>query len=364
MGTRTLTRPDPEELLRQVESEELEEKRGRLKVFLGYAPRVGKSRRMLDEGCRRKRRGQDVVIGALQSKESADVSGFLKTFEVIPLRRIGDGAAIDVEAIINRQPGICLVDELAFDNPAGAERAYRWEDVEYLLRHGISVATAVNLQHIAEQQDRVEAITSRRAQYAVPEKFLREADEIELVDVPVDDLRSLCCGAEEGRVLSDRQLAELRELALLLVADVIETQLLRYMDRHGIQHAWGAQERILLCLEAHTKAKPIVESGKRNADRSHGQLFALHVEEKEPNREDKEQIEENLELARRLGAEVRRVKSSDPVGAIINFARTNRITQIFVGHPRHSRWVPWGERRLDKLIREAEGMDVRIFPQT
>jgi two-component system sensor histidine kinase KdpD len=364
MGTRTLTRPDPEALLRQVESEELEEKRGKLKVFLGYAPRVGKSRRMLDEGCRRKRRGQDVVIGALQSKESAGVSDFVKSFEVIPLRSFADGAVIDVDTILRRQPSICLIDELAFDNPAGAERAHRWEDVEYLLRHGISVVTAVNLQHIAEQQDRVEAITSRRTQYSVPEKFVREADEIEVVDVPVDDLRSICCGAEEGRLLGDRQLAELRELALLLVADVIEAQLLRYMDRHGIQHAWGAQERILLCLEAHTKAKPIVESGKRNADRSHGQLFALHVEEKEPNREHKEQIDENLEMARRLGAEIHTVKSDDPVSAIINFARTNRITQIFVGHPRRSRWIPWGEGRLDKLIREAEGMDVRIFPQS
>ena len=169
---------------------------------------------------------------------------------------------------------------------------------------------------------------------------------------------------EEGRLLSERQLAELRELALLLVADVIEAQLQRYMDRQGIHHAWGAQERILLCLEAHTKAKPIVESGKRNADRSHGQLFALHVEEREPNREEKEQIEQNLELAQRLGAEIHTVKSADPVSAIINFAKTNRITQIFVGHPRRSRWKPWGEKRLDRLICEAEGMDVRIFPQT
>lgn len=362
MGTRTLTRPDPEELLRRVESEELEEKRGRLKVFLGYAPRVGKSRRMLDEGCRRKKRGQDVVVGALQTKESHGVSDYLRTFQIIPLRKVGDGAVIDVEAILKRQPSIVLIDELAFDNPLGAEREHRWQDVEYLLRHGISVVTAVNLQHIAEQQDRVEKITSRRAANSVPEKFVRDADEIEVVDVPAEDLRN--DSPVEGRLLSCRQLSELRELALLLVADVIEAQLLRYMDRHGIQHAWGAQERILLCLEAHTKAKRLLESGKRNADRSHGQLFALHVEEKEPNREDKELLEQHLDLAKRLGAEIHLVRSSDPIEAIIDFARTNRITQIFVGHPRHRKWLPWGESRLDRLIREAEGMDVRIFPQT
>lgn len=362
MGTRTLSRPDPEELLRRVESEEREERRGRLKVFLGYAPRVGKSRRMYDEGCRRKRRGQDVVIGALQTRESAGVAGYVRTFEVIPLRKIGDGLTMDLDAILKRRPGICLVDELAYDNPPGAPHAHRWEDVEYLLDQGISVVTAVNLQHIAEQQDRVEAITSRRATSSVPEKFVREAEEIEVVDVPVEDLGVDPNGGEH-RVLSSRQLLELRELALLLVADVIETQLLRYMDRHGIHYSWGAQERILICVDSRSKAKPLIESGKRNADRSHGQLFALHVQQREPNREDKELIDEHLELAKRAGAEIHIVNNSDVVRAIIDFARANRITQIFVGHPRSNNWMPWREKRIDRLIREAEGMDVRIFPQ-
>jgi two-component system sensor histidine kinase KdpD len=363
MGTRTLSRPDPEELLRRVESEEREERRGRLKVFLGYAPRVGKSRRMYDEGCRRKRRGQDVVIGALQTRESADVSGYIRTFEVISLRRIGDGLTMDLDAIVRRRPGICLIDELAFDNPAGAPHGHRWEDVEYLLDQGINVVTAVNLQHISEQQDRVEAITSRRATNSVPEKFVREADEIEVVDVPAEDLREDPNGGEHRR-LSSRQLSELRELALLLVADVIEVQLLRYMDRHGIQYSWGAQERILICLDTRSKVKPLIESGKRNAERSHGQFFALHVEQREPNREEKELIDEHLDLARRSGAEVHIVNNSDIVGAIIEFARANRITQIFVGHPRSNKWLPWHEKRIDRLIREAEGMDVRIFPQS
>jgi two-component system, OmpR family, sensor histidine kinase KdpD len=362
MATRTLSRPDPEELLRRVESEERELKRGRLKVFLGYAPHVGKSRRMFDEGCRRKSRGQDVVVGALQTKDGKAIEPFLRSLPVIPLRPLGGGLAMDLDAILKRQPGVCLVDELAYDNPPGALHEHRWQDVEHLLDQGINVVTAVNLQHIAEQQDRVTAITSKRTANSVPEKFIRDADEIEIVDVPVEDL----CGdvsREDQRRLDSVQLCELRELALLLVADVIEAQLLRYLDRHGIQYSWGAQERILLCLEAHNNAKPIIESGKRNADRSHGHLFALHVQECEPNREQKEQIEEHLDLARRLGAEVHVVKSSDVIGSIIDFARANRITQVFVGHPRGKKWLPWREQRIDRLIREAEGMDVRIFPQ-
>lgn len=362
MAIRTLSRPDPEELLRQVESEERERTRGRLKVFLGYAPRVGKSRRMFDEGCRRKSRGQDVVVGALQSKDGAAVEPYLRSLPLIPLRPLNGGLTMDMGAILKRHPGVCLVDELAYDNPPGAPNEHRWQDVEYLLDHGINVVTAVNLQHIAEQQDRVSAITSKRTINSVPEKFIRDADEIEIVDVPVEDL----CGGrarEDQRRLDSVQLCELRELALLLVADVIEAQLLRYLDRHGIQYSWGAQERILLCLEAHNRAKPFIESGKRTAERSHGQLFALHVQDHEPNREEKEQMEEHLDFARRVGAEVHVVKNSDVVGAIIDFARTNRITQIFVGHPRCKKWLRWGEQRIDRLIREAEGMDVRIFPQ-
>lgn len=363
MATRTLSRPDPEELLRRVESEERELKRGRLKVFLGYAPRVGKSRRMFDEGCRRKSRGQDVVVGGVQTKDGASIQPYLRSLPVIPLLSLNGRLTMDLEAILKRHPGVCLVDELAYDNPPGALHEHRWQDVEYLLDNGINVVTAVNLQHIAEQQDRVSAITSKRAANSVPEKFIRDAEEIELVDVPVEDL---CCdpGREDQRPLDSVQLCELRELALLLVADVIESQLLRYLDRHGIQYSWGAQERILLCLEARTNAKPMIESGQRNAVRSHGQLFALHVQECEPNREQKEQVEEHLEVARRAGAEVHVVKRSDVVGAIIDFARANRITQIFVGHPRRKKWLPWGEEHIDRLIREAEGMDVRIYPQS
>jgi two-component system sensor histidine kinase KdpD len=317
---------------------------------------------MFDEGCRRKSRGQDVVAAALQRKDGAVIEPYLRSLPVIPLRALNGGLTMDLDAIIKRHPTVCLVDELAYDNPPGALHEHRWQDVEYLLDHGISVITAVNLQHIAEQQDRVSAITSKRAANSVPEKFIRDADEVELVDVPVEDLRDMV--SDEGqRSLDSVQLSELREVALLLVADVIEAQLLRYLDRHGIQYSWGAQERILLCLRAHNNAKAIVESGKRNAARSHGQLFALHVQDREPNREEKEQIEEHLDFARRSGAEVHVVKSADVVGAIIDFARANRITQIFIGHPRKKKWLPWGEQHIDRLIRETEGMDVRIYPQ-
>src|SRR6516225_893724 len=175
-------RPTPDELLRRVQAEERREKRGRLKVFLGYAPRVGKSLRMFDEGRRRRERGQDAVVGAAQEKVTDEVRRLLAGFEVIPQI----SGAIDLPAIFRRNPQVCLIDELAFDNPPGSRNGQRWQDVENILDRGIAVITALNVHHIREQQDEVQRISGKRAARSVPEDFLREADEIEVVDTPAD----------------------------------------------------------------------------------------------------------------------------------------------------------------------------------
>ena len=186
MAIRTDRRPDPEELLRRVQADERRERRGRLKVFLGYASRVGKSFRMFDEGRRRKQRGQDVVIGALQSKITPDIQEILSRLDVVPTisgQHAGRAyEVIDLAAIFRRHPEVCLIDGLAYDNPPGSRNPQRWQDVEELLKRGVHVITAVNVQHIHEQQDAVERVTGKRSPYSVPEAFLHEADEIEVVD--------------------------------------------------------------------------------------------------------------------------------------------------------------------------------------
>src|SRR5579863_3812380 len=139
MAAKELGRPDPEELLRQIQAQEAHEHRGRLKIFLGYAPRVGKSLRMFDEGRRRKKRGQDVVIGVVQTKGSEDIAHLIQEFEIIPALRIGDTDTIDVEAVLRRAPQVCLVDELARDNPPGGKYAHRWQEVEAIRAHGVNV---------------------------------------------------------------------------------------------------------------------------------------------------------------------------------------------------------------------------------
>jgi two-component system sensor histidine kinase KdpD len=344
----------PEQLLHQVEEEERAQKRGRLKVFLGYSARVGKSFRMLDEGRRRALRGQDVVVGAIQSRRSAEEDAVLAQLEVIPMRAREGALQMDVPAILRRRPEFCLIDGLAYHNPPGSEFAERWQEAEHLLACGISVVVSLNLQFIAERRPAVAAILGgSREGPTVPESFLHTADEIEVVDTPPEL-------AERGNL---RQLAELRELALLLAADVVDQQLERYLLRHGIEPAWGAQERILLCL-TDAPAQTLIASGRRNAERFHGELLAVHVAR--PGRQPSPALHRNLEAARAAGAEIVRAEAADFVAGILQLARARGVTQIFLGHPRNPpRWwhrQRWTRSPLDRLIEAAEGADLRIFP--
>lgn len=357
-------RPSPEELLRRVQAEERQAGRGRLKVFLGYASRVGKSFRMLDEGRRRKERGEDVVVAAIQSPLTPDLEALLRKLEVIPtIKGTHDGQeydVLDVAAIFRRHPQVCLVDELAHDNPPGSRNPKRWQDVDNILRQGIGVITAVNLQHIEEQQDAVERITGKRARQTVPESFLRSAEEIVLVDAALDDMMQRA-GAREP--VDVRRLSELRELALLLAADVIDEQLLNYLRDHGLDLRWGTQERILVCITPRSDAGAMLRSGRRNADRFHGDLLVCYVRQGGLDAHDQETMERNLELARELGADVHVIEGPDPIAAIVRFASEQCITQIFVGHSPPNRWKEmWSRSPVDRLIQAAGNIDIRIFP--
>jgi two-component system sensor histidine kinase KdpD len=330
-------RLNPDELLRRVQAEERRERRGRLKVFLGYAPRVGKSLRMFDEGRRRKERGQDVVIGAAQAKVTDEVRDLLAGFETIPQI----SGAIDLPGVFRRHPQVCLIDELAYDNPPGSRNAQRWQDVDEILDQGVAVISALNVHHIREHQEEVERITGKRAARSVPESFLREADEIEVVDTPADT----------------RDLAELRELALLVAADVVDHQLQDYLDSHGVIARWGTQERILVCLTARSDAETMLRSGHRNARRFHGALLAAYVEQDRLKPEDRAQLEKHLAMARELGAEVHCLKGGDFAPSVIEFAHRERVTQIFLGHTQRE------NSPIERLIDAAEDFDIRLFPQ-
>jgi two-component system sensor histidine kinase KdpD len=365
----TNRRPDPEQLLRQLQAEEQFYRRGRLKIFLGYAGGVGKSFRMLDEARRRlERNKEDVVVGATQPKVSPEVDALLQRLPVIPLRVVDGVATMDVEAILRRHPQVCVVDGLAYDNPPGSLHPKRWQDVEHLLSSGIAVIASVNLQHIEERRAEVERITGKHVTETVPESFLRNADEIEIVDAPPDfalqhDPGPLLANGTRSATSLPQQLSALREIALLLAADVVDYQLEAYLTRHGIQQLWGAHERILVCVSPYADAADIIASGRRNADRFHGELFAAYVNRPEITPEERTVLERNLAQARAAGARIEALDGEDPADTIMQFARAHGITQIFLGNRMSNSW--WDRifgTPVEHLIRAAENIDVRVFP--
>ena len=360
-------RPTPEQLLDQIEQEERRNRRGRLKVFLGYAGGVGKSFQMLDEGRRRMQRCEDVVVCALQPAYPPEVHEILRKLEIIPTIKKGDSDAIDVEAVIQRHPQVALIDGLAYDNPPGSLNAHRWQDVEQLLNSGISVVTTVNLQYLEKLQDEIERVTGTRAQTTIPRGFLDgSADEIVVVDAPAPDVppRDIAPQQRAALLAERHQLSRLRELALLVAASVVDRQLESYLRAHGIEQPWGVQERILVCVSPHVKAARILESGSRNADRFQGEFYVVYVQERALSPEDRLTLEQNINYARELGAQVEVLSGFDTSEAILRFARNKGITQIFVGHSsRHGlqRRI-WGSL-VDRLVRSAEGIDVVVYPQ-
>jgi two-component system, OmpR family, sensor histidine kinase KdpD len=236
-----------------------------------------------------------------------------------------------------------------------------------LLDAGISVITSVNLQHIKEKRVQVEAITGRHVNQTVPLTFLSTADEMVIVDTPPDTCMRISEDGDPGAVkrLTQQQLSELREIALLLAADVVDQQLERYLARHGIQQLWGTQERILVWLSPRVDAKRMLDSAARNRDRFHGELITAHLNRPEWAPEQREKVERGVELAREKNAEIVELDGEDPVDTILRFARKRGITQIYVGHRgRESWWERAFGSDLDRLIRAAEGFDVRVFPHS
>ncbi len=323
--------------------------RGRLKVFLGYASGVGKSFRMFDEGRRRRQRGQDVVVGALQPKVPAELQPLLSALEVIPTLNIKSVPVIDVDAVLRRRPQICLIDGLAYDNPPGSRNSHRWQDVEELLSAGITIVASVNLQNVEDQREAAEKLTGKRVTQTIPREFLNTADEIEIIDAPT-------------HTATERHSA-LREMALVLSADVIDAGLQRYLHSHGIEQAWGTHERFLICLTPRANFDRMVATARRNAARFHCEVLAVYVRGPKLSDADRKLLEQGLAKARESGSQVEVLEGEDPVATIVRYARSHGITQIFVGH---SARKDLGARMfgspVSRLVRAARGIDVRVFP--
>src|SRR5690349_85261 len=309
-------RPSPEALLEAARREE--HRSGRLKIFVGAAPGVGKTYEMLQQARARKRDGYDIIVGAVETHGRKETQALLEGFEVVPRKRLeyrGQSLdEMDLDAIIARHPQIVLVDELAHTNAPGSRHPKRYLDVEELLRHGIDVYTTVNIQHIESLNDVVAQITHVRVRETVPDSVFDRADAIELVDITPDDLIERL---KEGKVyvtgqaqralehfFSPANLTALRELALRRPAERVDEQLLAETQARAISGPWPAGERLLVCISEDPRAAGLVRFTKRLADRLHAAWIALYVESKRSlqlNEGQRDRVADTLRLAQALG---------------------------------------------------------------
>jgi len=359
-------RRNPDELLAEIELEERKSQRGQLKVFLGYAKGVGKSFQMLDEGRRRRERGEDVVICALQPGYPAEVRTILDHLEVIPTIRKDGAEAIDLPAVLRRRPRVALIDGLAYDNPPGSANPHRWQDVEQLLDAGISVLTTVNIQYLENLQEGIERITGRRAAFIIPRGFLdKSADEITVVDAPSEESVLKEPENSAARLAEKHKLSRLREMALLVAASVVDRRLVSYLRAQGTELTWGVQERILVYVTPSSDETRMLESGRRNADRFQGEFLVVYLDRSSFSTQGRVTLVQNLEYARELQAEVHALSGNDAAELILEFAMQRGITQIFVGRGAEKPNL-WTRVRGDlpvRLIRAAEGIDVVVYPR-
>src|SRR6266516_1745074 len=373
-------RPSPEALLEAARREERQS--GRLKIFVGAAPGVGKTYEMLQQARARKRDGYDiVVVGVVETHGRAETQALLEGLEVVPRRRLeyrGQSLEeMDLDAIIARHPQIVLVDELAHTNVPGSRHPKRYLDVEELLRHGIDVYTTVNIQHIESLNDVVAQITHVRVRETVPDAVFDRADAVELVDLtPADLIQRL----KEGKVYIPKQaeralehffspanLTALRELALRRTAERVDEQLLTEMQARAIAGPWAAGERILVCVSEDPRAAGLVRYAKRLADRLHGPWTTLYVESRRSlqiSEEERDRIADTLRLAEALGGEAVTIPSAGRHIAddVIGYAQANNVTQIVIGKSARTRWfeILHGSVVHD-LVRRSGNISVHVI---
>lgn len=352
--------------------------RGHLRVMLGAAPGVGKTYAMLEEGRRLQALGRDVVVAVVDTHGRAATASMLDGLEVIPRRTIEhrgiELTELDLDAVLARAPQLALVDELAHTNAPGSEHAKRWEDVEDMLAAGIDVMSTVNIQHIESLNDVVEQITGAHQRETIPDSVLRSADQIEVVDLAPQALRDRLTdgdvypAARIDAALSNYfrlgNLTALRELALLWLADEVDSSLLRYRAEHGIAGTWEARERVVVALTGGQEGETLLRRGARIAARSAGgELLAVHVTSQDGLREaNPRALAAQRALVEQLGGTYHQVVGSDIPRALVDFARGSNATQLVIGVSRRSRLAALltGPGIGSTVIRESGDIDVHI----
>jgi two-component system sensor histidine kinase KdpD len=351
--------------------------RGRLRIYLGAAPGVGKTYAMLGEGHRRAGRGTDVVVAYVETHGRPNTAGQLDGLELVPRREIAyrgqTFTEMDLGAVLERRPEVALVDELAHTNVPGSRNEKRWQDVEELLAAGIDVVSTVNVQHLESLNDVVERITGATQRETVPDRVVRAADQVELVDMTAEALRRRMhhgniyaadkVEAALGNYFRVGNLTALRELALLWLADKVDDALLSYQDHHGIDHAWETRERVVVALTGAPSGEVLIRRAARIAGRARGDLIGVHIRaddglEHEPSAG----LERQRTLLADLGGAYHEVVGTDVASDLVHFARAERATQVVLGATRRSRWRElWRGSIVNAVVRASGEFDIHVI---
>lgn len=371
-------RPDPDSLLERVQRAEAKRRRGRLKIFFGASAGVGKTFGMLLAARERRAEGLDVVAGYVETHRRAETEQLLEGLEQLPPRLVEyRGTQVrefDLDAALKRRPALVLVDELAHSNAPGSRHPKRWQDVEELLEAGIDVYTAINVQHIESLNDVVSQITGIPVWETVPDAVLEGADEIELIDLPPDELLQRL---KEGKVYLPQQaeraaqnffrkgnLIALRELALRRTADRVDAQMRDYREDHAIQDVWQVKERLLVCIGPGGSAENLVRAAYRLAQSLKAEWIVVYVETarlQHLSREQRDAILRALKLAEELDAETVTLSGYRLAEEVISYARARNATRIVLGKPTRTGWKRWLFGSLvDTIVRQAGDMDIHV----
>ncbi|HMK59892.1 MAG TPA: sensor histidine kinase KdpD [Dissulfurispiraceae bacterium] len=372
-------RPDPDVLLEQMRMETERKREGHLKIFFGAAPGVGKTYAMLEAARHKLSEGADVLVGLVETHNRKETEALLDGLEILPRRRIEYRGAVlkefDIDAALSRKPSIILVDELAHTNAEGSRHKKRWQDIYELLGAGITVYTTMNVQHLESLNDVVAQITGINVRETVPDFLLDRADEIELIDLPPDDLLQRLA---EGKVyvaelavqarknfFRKGNLLALRELALRRTAEQVDEQMQSYRLGKGVKDVWPAAERILVCIGPSPFATRLIRAAKRVSAGLRADWIAVNVEAPgrvRPTEHDIKGLAENIRLAESLGAETVVLSGHKASEEILNYARSRNVTKIIIGKPTHPRWKDkiFGSM-LDEIVRGSGEIEVYVI---
>jgi two-component system, OmpR family, sensor histidine kinase KdpD len=358
---------------------ETEKQRGRFKVFLGYAPGVGKTFSMLSEGIRRRSRGEDVVIGIVETHGRSGTGELSSKLEQVPRREIDYKGTLftemDVDAILARMPQVALIDELAHTNVEGSRFHKRYEDVFALLDAGIDVLTTVNIQHIESMTPRVQSLTGVTVRETVPDWVLDRADEIVLADLTPEALVTRMGRGDiypqerVERALSNffrrGNLIALREMALQRVTRAVDRTLDDYVSRKKLSGNWQVAERVAVCISANPESRDLIARGARMAEAMNAEFCVLYVEnEPQMPEERRRSLEGNIEFAGNVGAQVVRLKGTSVPAVTAEYIAKNRITQVIFGRSAVRGWKKYVYYlALERVMRTAPHVDVHIVTQ-